>query len=198
MQITAELVKKLRDKTGAGIMNCKEALTETGGDLEKAVEYLRKKGIAAAEKRIGRSANEGIIHAYIHPGNRLGVIIEVNCETDFVARTDDFKNLVKDIAMQVAASNPLAIIPDQLPKDIVEREKEIYREQSKNLNKPEHILEKIVAGRLKKYYQEVCLLEQQYVKDPSKTVNDLIKEIAGKLGENIVVRRFVRFHLGEE
>jgi len=197
MAIAANLVMELRKKTGAGIMDCKKALQETDGDLQKAVDYLRKKGIASAQKRSGRETKEGIIDAYIHPGNRIGVLVEVNCETDFVANTDDFRQFVKNVAMQVAAANPLVVSREDLSPDVIEKEKEIYREQMKSSNKPDQIIEKIVEGKLEKYYQNVCLLEQGYIRDPEKTIKDLMTEVIAKLGENIVIRRFTRYQLGE-
>lgn len=197
MDITSSMVKELRDKTGAGIMDCKRALQETEGDFEKAVEYLRKKGIAAAAKRTGRETKEGLITSYIHPGGRLGVLVEVNCETDFVARTEVFQNFTKEIAMQVAATNPLAIDRETLSEESIEKEKEIYREQAISQGKPEKIINRIVEGKLTKYYQEVCLLEQPYIKDTDKSVKDLLTETVAQLGENITLKRFVRFRLGE-
>ncbi|NOY77316.1 MAG: translation elongation factor Ts [Calditrichaeota bacterium] len=197
MAVGANLVMELRKKTGAGIMDCKKALQESNGDLEKAVDYLRKKGIASAQKRSGREAKEGMIHAYIHPGNRIGVLVEVNCETDFVANTEDFRQFVKNVAMQIAAANPLVVSRDDLSPEVIEKEKDIYREQVKASGKPEHIIEKIVEGKLEKYFSEVCLLEQGYIRDPEKTVKDLLTEIIARIGENIVIRRFVRYQLGE-
>ncbi|MBO8131502.1 MAG: translation elongation factor Ts [Candidatus Marinimicrobia bacterium] len=196
MKIDVELVKKLRDMTGSGVMDCKGALKEADGDIEKAVEILRKKGIAKAEKKAGREVKEGLIWSYIHPGNKIGVLVEVNCETDFVARTDDFKNFTKDIAMQIAATNPLAITREDIDPKIIEKEKEIYAEQAKAQGKPEAVIEKIVEGRLEKYFQEACLMEQPFVKDPQKTIKDYLTEMVAKLGENIVISRFVRFQLG--
>ena len=198
MTVSAGEVKKLRDKTGAGMMDCKSALTETNGDIEKAVEYLRKKGIASAQKREGREVKEGAIITYVHPGNRLGVMVEVNCETDFVAKTDDFQLFSKDIAMQIAATNPLAIQREDLSEELVEKELDIYRTQMKEEGKPDNVIEKIVQGKLEKYYQEVILLEQGFVKDTSKTVKEYLLEVSGKLGEHMSIRRFVRFQLGEE
>lgn len=191
------MVKELREKTGAGIMDCKKALQETEGHFEKAVEFLRKKGIAAAAKRAGRETKEGLIASYIHPGGRLGVLVEVNCETDFVARTEVFQNFVKEIAMQVAATNPLAVTRESLSEENIEKEKEIYREQALSQGKPEKIVDRIVDGKLTKYYQEVCLMEQPYIKDTDKSVHDLLTEITAQLGENITIGRFVRFRLGE-
>ncbi|OQX57271.1 elongation factor Ts [candidate division KSB1 bacterium 4484_219] len=198
MEVSAEMVKQLREQTGAGIMDCKKALQENNGDFAKAMEYLRKKGIVAAQKRSTRETGEGIIDAYIHPGSRLGVLIEVNCETDFVANTSEFRRFVRDMAMQVAASNPLVISREQLAPEIIEREMEIYRTQAKESGKPDHVVEKIVQGKVEKFYQDVCLLEQSYIRDPEKTVQDVLTEITAKLGENIQIKRFVRFHLGED
>ncbi|UCE17344.1 MAG: translation elongation factor Ts [Gemmatimonadota bacterium] len=197
MEITSSMVKELREKTGAGIMDCKKALQETQGDFEKAVEYLRKKGIAAAAKRAGRATKEGLIVSYIHPGDRLGVLVEVNCETDFVARTDVFRDFAKEIAMQVAATNPLAVDRETLSEESIEKEKEIYREQALSQGKPEKIVDRITEGKLAKYFQEVCLLEQPYIKDTDKSVKDLVTEITAQLGENIAIKKFVRFRLGE-
>ncbi|KPK73135.1 elongation factor Ts [candidate division WOR_3 bacterium SM23_60] len=192
-----EKVRELRARTGAGIVECKNALTEADGDIEKAVDTLRKKGLALAAKKVGRITKEGIIDAYIHPGDRLGVLVEVNCETDFVARTQEFKRFVRDIALQIAASEPIAVSREELPADVIEREKEIYTSMVKDLKKPQEIVEKIVDGKLEKFYSDVCLLEQPFVKIPEKTVGEYIKEQIAKFGENIVVRRFVRFRLGE-
>lgn len=196
--ITAELVKELRERTGAGMMDCKKALIEAGGDIEKAIVYLRERGLAAAAKKAGRATKEGRIEAYIHPGAKLGVLVEVNCETDFVANTDEYKHLCRELAMQVAASNPKYIRREDVPEEEVEKEAAILRNQALAEGKPEKVIEKIVSGRLEKFYQEVCLLEQPYIRDAEKTVKDLINEYIAKLGENIVVRRFVRFRLGEE
>ena len=195
--ITAQAVKDLRQKTGLGMMDCKKALEETDGDVEKAIEHLRKKGMSAVEKRAGRDASEGLIEAYIHQGSRLGVLVEVNCETDFVARTDDFQGFAKDVAMHIAASQPFAVDREGIPAEIIDREKGIFLEQAKNEGKPEHIAEKIVEGRLEKYYQENCLLEQAFVKNPDQTVSELITELTAKIGEKISVRRFERFILGD-
>ena len=197
-QITAQSVRTLRQKTGLGMMDCKKALQETGGDSEKAIEYLRKQGLSAVEKRAGRDASEGLVQAYIHQGSRLGVLLEVNCETDFVARTDDFQEFAKDVAMHIAASQPLAVDREGIPADAVERERVIYLEQAKNEGKPEHIAEKIVEGRMEKFYQENCLIEQVFVKNPDQTIGELITEITAKIGEKITVRRFERFVLGED
>ena len=189
-QITAQSVRMLRQKTGLGMMDCKKALQETGGDSEKAIEYLRKQGLSAVEKRAGRDASEGLIQAYIHQGSRLGVLLEVNCETDFVARTDDFQEFAKDVAMHIAASQPLAVEREGIPADAVERERAIFLEQAKNEGKPEHIAEKIVEGRMEKFYQENCLMEQVFVKNPDQTIGELVTEITAKIGEKITVRRF--------
>ncbi len=197
MEITATLVKQLRDRTGLGMMECKNALVESAGDIEKAIEILRKKGIAKAEKKADRSANEGAILSYIHPGNRLGVLIEVNCETDFVAVTDDFMNFVKDVAMHIAATNPLSIRREDIDPAILAKEKEIYRAQVREQKKPENIVERIVEGKVEKFYQENCLLEQPFVKDPQITVKDYLTATIAKIGENINITRFVRFQLGE-
>lgn len=197
-QITAQSVRMLRQKTGLGMMDCKKALQETGGDSEKAIEYLRKQGLSAVEKRAGRDASEGLIQAYIHQGSRLGVLLEVNCETDFVARTDDFQAFAKDVAMHIAASQPLAVDREGIAAAAVERERAIYLEQAKNEGKPEHIAEKIVVGRMEKFYQENCLMEQVFVKNPDQTIGELVTEITAKIGEKITVRRFERFVLGED
>ena len=197
-QITVQSVRMLRQKTGLGMMDCKKALQETGGDSEKAIEYLRKQGLSAVEKRAGRDASEGLIQAYIHQGSRLGVLLEVNCETDFVARTDEFQAFAKDVAMHIAASQPLAVDREGVLADAVERERAIYLEQAKNEGKPEHIAEKIVEGRMEKFYQENCLMEQVFVKNPDQTIGELVTEITAKIGEKITVRRFERFVLGED
>lgn len=183
--------------TGAGMMDCKKALLESSGDVEKAVGILRKQGLSKAAKKADRSANEGLIYSYIHPGSKLGVLLEINCETDFVARTDDFQMLAKDIAMQIAAANPLVIEMGQLDPSLIEKEKEIYRTQALNESKPEKVIEKIIEGRLSKYYQEVALLDQPFVKDEDISIKNLLNNAIAKLGENIVVRRFVRFRMGE-
>lgn len=198
MTVSATEVKRLRDLTGAGMMDCKAALVETGGDVEKAVEYLRKKGIALAQKRTGRQTKEGVVVAYIHPGSRLGVLVEVNCETDFVAKTEEFQMTGKDIAMQIAATNPIAVRREDIPQAVVERELEIYRTQARDQKKPEAMVEKIAQGKLEKYFQETVLMEQGFVKDPNKTVNEYLLSVSGKLGENLSIRRFVRYQLGEE
>jgi elongation factor Ts len=197
MDITSAMVKELRDKTGAGIMDCKEALTAADGALDDAIDYLRKKGLQAATKKSARSAREGMVGSYIHGGGRLGVLVEINCETDFVARTDDFQTLVRDIAMHIAASSPLYVTPEEVPPEVLAKERDILEAQAKQAGRPEQVIAKIVAGRLDKYFQDVCLLRQPFVKDMDITVDDLIKEHIAKLGENITVRRFARFVLGE-
>ena len=195
--ITAKLVKDLRDKTGAGMMDCKKALVDSNGDMDKAVEFLRKAGVAKAEKKGDREAKEGIIYSYIHHGGRLGVLVEVNCETDFVAKTDGFKDLAHNLAMQIAATNPVAVTPEDVPSDIIEKEKEIFSSQAKESGKPDNIIEKIVDGRIQKYYQEICLVEQPFIKDPDKRVGDLVTEAIATLGENITIGRYTRFSVGE-
>jgi elongation factor Ts len=195
--ISATLVKQLREKTGAGMMDCKQALTECQGDIDKAVDFLRKKGLATARKRAGRAMSEGTVQSYIHMGGKLGVLVEVNCETDFVAKNEDFIEFAKNIAMHIAASNPLGIRPEDIPEEIVNREKEIYQAQTLELGKPENVVAKIVEGKLNKFYKENCLLNQPYVRDPDLTVEDLLNELIAKIGENITIRRYVRFQTGE-
>lgn len=197
MGISSEQVKELREKTGVGIMACKNALQETDGDITAAIEILRKKGIAKAQKREGRSTSEGQIQAYVHMGGKIGVLVEVNCETDFSAKTDDFTRFTKDLAMQIAATNPMSISSDDLPEEIVEREKEIYRAQALDSGKPEKVVDKIVEGKLKKFFTDVCLIDQPYVKDPNLTIQDLLNELKAKTGENIMIKRFARFQLGQ-
>ncbi len=197
MAITAELVKQLRDKTGAGMMDCKAALTESGGDLEKAVEILRKKGMATAAKRAGRATKDGMIGHYIHMGGKVGVLVEVNCETDFVARTDDFQALVKEIAMHVAAADPRFVSRDQVTSTELEKEKEIYRAQFAGSGKPAQVIDKIVEGKLGSFYSQICLLEQPSVRDPNVTIEQMLQAATAKTGENITISRFVRFKLGE-
>jgi elongation factor Ts len=197
MAITAGMVKELRDKTGAGIMDCKEALGAADGSMDGAIDYLRKKGMQSAEKRSSRSTREGLVHAYIHGGGRLGVLVEINCETDFVARTDDFQALARDIAMHIAASNPQYVSRDDVPEDVLVKERHILEEQAKNAGRPERVIPNIVEGRLQKYYQDMCLLDQPFVKNQDLSVNDLLKEMIAKVGENITVSRFVRYVLGE-
>lgn len=196
MNITAGMVKELREKTGAGMMDCKNALTEAQGNLEKAVETLREKGLAAVAKKAGRIAAEGIVESYIH-GGRIGVLVEVNSETDFVAKNEEFKVFVKDIAMQIAASNPQFVSKEEVPQDLIEKEKEILRKQALNEGKPEKIVDKMVEGRIEKYYKEVCLLEQDFVKDPDMTIRQLLTEKVAKIGENLSIRRFTRYEVGE-
>ncbi len=197
MAVGASEVKELRNRTGAGIMDCKSALTEAGGDIDKAIEILRTKGLAKAAKKAGRIVSEGLVGSYIHAGGKIGVLVEVNCETDFVAKTDDFKQFVKDVAMHIAASAPLYVRREEVPEEIKEREKKIYETQAKEAGKPEKIIEKIVSGKLDKYLSEICLLEQPFIKDPDKTIQDLLQETIAKLGENISIRRFVRYQLCE-
>ncbi|MDY6910264.1 MAG: translation elongation factor Ts [Thermodesulfobacteriota bacterium] len=198
MEITAAMVRDLREKTNAGMMDCKKALQETNGDMEKAVDLLRKKGLATAMKRAGKAAGEGLIHAYIHAGGRIGVLVEVNCETDFAARSEAFQEFVKDVAMQIAATSPLGIEREDVPQEIVERERAIYVEQARESGKPENIIEKMVEGRLRKFYEENVLLEQSFVKDPDKTIQDYLNELVAKTGERVVIRRFTRYALGAE
>ena len=197
MEITTQTIKELREKTGVGIMDCKHALQEVNGDIVKAVEVLRKKGIAKAQKREGRMTSEGQIQSYVHMGGKIGVLLEVNCETDFSAKTDDFTSFTKNLAMQIAATNPISISAEDLPAEIVEREKEIYKAQALDSGKPEKVVEKIIEGRLKKFYSEVCLLDQPYVKNPDITVQDLLNELIAKTGEKIIITRFIRYQLGE-
>lgn len=197
MSISAGLVKELRERTGAGMMDCKKALSETGGDIERAVVYLREKGLAAAAKKAGRIAAEGVVESYIHGGGKIGVLVEVNCETDFVAKTDEFRGLVRDIAMQVAAAKPEVVRREEIPSEDLEKEKEILRAQALNEGKPAKIVDKMVEGRIEKYYKEMCLLEQPFIKDTNMTVQQLITEKIAKIGENINIRRFTRYELGE-
>jgi elongation factor Ts len=196
-EISAAMVKQLREKTGAGMMDCKSALSEVGGDMEKAIEFLRKKGLATAQKRAGRAMTEGTIQSYIHMNAKLGVLVEVNCETDFVAKNDDFQGFAKNIAMHIAASNPLGIAPEDIPQEVIEKEKEIYRAQALDMGKPENVLDKIVDGKLKKFYQDNCLMNQSYVRNPDITIADLLNELIAKIGENISIKRFVRYQIGE-
>jgi elongation factor Ts len=197
MEISAAMVKDLRDRTGAGMMDCKRALVDTQGDIEKAIEILRERGLAKAAKKAGRLASEGIVDAYIHGGGRIGVLVEVNIETDFAAKNEDFRAFVKDIAMQIAAMNPLYVRREDVPAEVIEREKEILKAQAINEGKPEHIAEKMVSGRIEKYYNDVCLMEQPFIKDGDKTVEEVLKEKIALIGENISVRRFARFEMGE-
>jgi len=198
VEITSTMVKELRTKTGAGMMDCKEALAAVEGDFEKAIDFLRKKGLSAATKRSSKAAKDGTIASYIHMGGRIGVMVEINCETDFVAKTADFQTMARDIAMHIAASNPLYVRPDEIAEDALNREKEIYRSQLREEKKPEKIWDKIIEGKLKKYYEDVCLVEQKFVKNQDITVGTLISNMIAKTGENIVIRRFARFQLGEE
>jgi len=197
LTLSTSLIKELREKTGVGIMDCKAALKETDGDIEKAVDYLRKKGIATAKKRGGRTTSQGQIQAYIHAGGKIGVLLEVNCETDFTGKNDDFSEFVRDLCLQIAATSPLAIDRERIPESILNHEKDIYATQAKASGKPEKVIEKIVEGKLKKFFSEACLLEQPFVKDPDITIQDLLNEMIAKTGENIVINRFVRFQLGE-
>ncbi|MBC2703499.1 translation elongation factor Ts [Desulfobacula sp.] len=197
VQISAAMVKELREATGSGIMDCKRVLAEAEGDMEKAIVLLRKKGLAKAAKRAGRSTTEGIIYSYIHTGAKLGVLLEVDCESDFVAKTENFKAFVKNIAMHIAATNPAGLNPEDVDPAVVEKEKEIFRAQMLEQGKPENIIDKIVEGKVEKFYKDICLMSQQYVKDPQKTITDLLKETIGKIGENIQIKRFVRFQIGE-
>ncbi len=197
MEISASMIKELREKTGVGIMDCKAALKDCDGDMNKAIDYLRKKGIATAKKRGGRATSQGQVQSYIHAGGKIGVLVEIDCETDFSAKTEDFTNFAKDMAMQVAATMPIAIDRENVPADILEREKDIYATQARDSGKPEKIIDKIVEGKLKKFFSEACLLEQPFVKNPDVTVQDLLNEIMAKTGENVIIRRFARFQLGE-
>ena len=198
MEITSTMVKELRTKTGAGMMDCKEALAAVDGDFEKAIDYLRKKGLSAATKRSSKAAKDGTVASYIHMGGRIGVMVEINCETDFVAKTEDFQTMAKDIAMHIAATNPLCVRPDEIAVDILDREKEIYRSQLREEKKPEKIWDKIIEGKLNKYYEDVCLVEQKFVKNQDITIGTLISNMIAKTGENIMIRRFARFQLGED
>lgn len=196
MNITSQMVKELRDKTNAGMMDCKKALTETAGDMEKAVDLLRQKGLAVAAKRAGRETKEGVVESYIHAGGKLGVMVEVGCETDFVAKTDDFKAFAKAVAMHIAAMSPVAVSREEVPAEVLQREKDIYSNQALESGKPQQIVEKMVGGKIEKYLGEVCLLEQKYVKNPDLTVQDLLNELVAKMGENISIKKFARFQIG--
>jgi elongation factor Ts len=198
LEISSAMVKELRVKTGAGMMDCKEALAAVEGDFEQAIDFLRKKGLSAATKRSSKAAKDGTVSSYIHMGGKIGVLVEINCETDFVAKTDDYQAMGKDIAMHIAASNPLYVRPDELPEDALNREKEIYRSQLREEGKPEKIWDKIIEGKLKKYYEDVCLTEQKFIKNTDITVGILVSNMIAKTGENIIIRRFARFQLGEE
>jgi elongation factor Ts len=195
--INAAMVKQLREKSGAGIMDCKEALTECNGDMDKSIEFLRKKGLATAQKRAGRSTSEGVVQAYIHMGGKIGVMVEVNCETDFVAKTDDFKDFAKNVAMHIAATSPVGISQEDVPQEVVDREMDIYRAQAKEMGKPDKIIDKIAEGKLSKFYKESCLMNQAYVRDPDKTITDYLNEVIAKTGERISIKRFARYQIGE-
>jgi elongation factor Ts len=197
-EISAVMVKELREKSGAGIMDCKEALSECDGDMEKAVDFLRKKGLATAAKRAGRATSEGTVQSYIHMGGKIGVMVEVDCETDFVAKTDDFIEFARNLAMHIAATNPVGITAEDVPEDIIKREREIYKDQALEMGKPEQMIDKIVNGKLNKFFKESCLMDQQYVKDPDKTISDYLNEVIAKTGEKITVKRFARFQVGAE
>ncbi len=197
MELNATVVKELREKTGAGFMDCKKALAETGGNLEKAVDYLRQKGLAAAAKKADRVAADGAVGAYVHPGGKIGVLVEINCQTDFVARTAEFQTLLKDVAMQIAAASPRYVKREEVPGEEIEREREIYHRQALESGKPEKVIEKIVEGKMERFYSEVCLVEQAFIKDPDRKVSDIINDAITRMGEKIEVRRFARYHLGE-
>ena len=197
MEVSANVVKELREKTGAGFMDCKRALAETGGDLDKAIDYLRQRGVAAAAKKADRVATDGAVGAYVHPGGKIGVLLEINCQTDFVARTADFQTLLKDMAMQIAAANPRYVRREEVSGGELEKEKTIYRQQAVESGKPEKIVDKIVEGKLERFYSEICLLEQAFIKDPDRKVSDVINNAIARLGENIQIRRYARYHLGE-
>jgi elongation factor Ts len=195
--IDATMVKQLRETSGAGIMDCKHALADCNGDIEKAIEFLRKKGLATAQKRAGRATKEGAVQSYIHMGGKIGVLVEVNCETDFVAKTDDFVEFVKNIAMHIAATNPVAIVPEDVPRELIDKEKEIYRAQAVEMGKPEKMIDKIAEGKLNKFFKENCLMDQAYVRDPNMTVKDYLNDVIAKTGEKITVKRFARYQIGE-
>jgi elongation factor Ts len=195
--ISATMVKQLREKTGVGIMDCKEALLQSNGDIDNAVDFLRKKGLATAQKRAGRAMSEGLIQPYIHMGGKLGVLVEINCETDFVAKNDDFKEFAKNIAMHIAATNPVGIASNDVPEEVINKEKEIYRAQAIELGKPENVVDKIVEGKLNKFYKDNCLLNQAYVRNPDMNISDFLNDLIAKMGENITIKRFVRFQIGD-
>ncbi len=197
MEISAEQVKTLREKTGVGLMDCKEALKVSGGDMDKAIDHLREKGLAKAQKRVGRAATEGAVAVYVHMGGKIATMVEVNCETDFVAKTDQFQAFTKDVAMQVTAANPSYVKREDVPEEVKEKEKGIYRKQAQESGKPDKILDKIAEGKLEKFFQEVCLLEQPFIKNPDVTIKGLLEDLISKMGENILIRRFVRYQLGE-
>ena len=196
-EISAAMVKQLREKTGVGIMDCKEALSECDSDTDKAIDFLRKKGLATAQKRAGRGTSEGLIQAYIHTGGKIGELVEINCETDFVAKNDDFKEFAKNMAMHIAATNPVGISPEEVPQTIIEREKDIYRAQAREIGKPEKMIDKIAEGKLNKFYKDSCLLLQPYVRDPSVSIQDVLNDLIVKIGENITIKRFSRLQIGE-
>ena len=196
-EITAAMVKQLREKTGSGMMDCKKALAENDGDMDKAIDFLRKKGLATAAKRAGRATTEGVVQPYVHTGGKLGVMVEINCETDFVAKSDDFQEFAKNVAMHIAATNPIGITPEDVPAETLAREKAIYVDQAKQTGKPDNVIEKIVEGKMNKFLKENCLMQQAYVRDPDITIADLLNELIAKIGENISVKRFVRFQIGE-
>ena len=196
-EITAAMVKQLREKTGSGMMDCKKALTENDGDMDKAIDFLRKKGLATAAKRAGRATTEGVVQPYVHTGGKLGVMVEINCETDFVAKSDDFQEFAKNVAMHIAATNPIGISPEDVPAETLAREKAIYVDQAKQTGKPDNVIEKIVEGKMNKFLKENCLMQQAYVRNPDITIADLLNELIAKIGENISVKRFVRFQIGE-
>ncbi|NOY68662.1 MAG: translation elongation factor Ts [Deltaproteobacteria bacterium] len=198
VDITAQMVKQLRERSGAGIMDCKEALIECEGDMEKAADFLRKKGLATARKRAGRATSEGVVQSYIHMGGKIGVLVEVDCETDFVAKTDEFAGFAKNLAMQIAATSPMGVMPEDVPAEVVDREKEIYRQQALEMGKPEKMIDKIIDGKMSKFYKESCLMNQQYVKDASMTIADLLNDTIAKTGEKITIRRFSRFQVGQD
>ncbi len=196
-EITAAMVKQLRDKTGSGMMDCKKALAENSGDMEKAIDFLRKKGLATAAKRAGRATSEGVVQPYVHTGGKLGVMVEVNCETDFVAKSEDFQEFAKNVAMHIAATSPIGILPEDVPAETLAREKDIYMDQARQTGKPENVIEKIVEGKMNKFLKENCLMNQAYVRNPDITIADLLNELIAKIGENISIKRFVRFQIGE-
>ncbi len=198
MGVSLELVKELRAKTNAGMMDCKRALEETNGDMEKAIDILRQKGLATAMKRAGKEAKEGIVQSYIHAGGRIGVLVEINCETDFAAKSETFREFAKNIAMQIAATSPLGIEKEDIPQEVIERERAIYEAQARESGKPDHIIEKIVEGKLKKFYQEAALMEQPFIRDTDKTIRDYLNELVAQIGEKVVIRRFTRYQLGED
>lgn len=197
MNINAEMVKELRAKTGAGIMDCKSALKDCDGDAEKAVDFLRKKGLATAQKRSARATSEGVVQSYIHMGGKIGVLVEVNCESDFVAKNEDFQEFSKNVAMHVAAINPLGLQKEDIPEEVVERERAIYKEQALEMGKPEKMIDKIIDGKIEKFYKDSCLMSQAYIKDPKITIEDLLNSLIAKIGENIKIKRFARFQIGE-